>query len=162
MLRQKTGHSSESLQQELERKNVTTNWKEDIDTLLVFAGLFSAVVAAFAIESYQWLSENLADATVALLVQISAQFNGTQSTERPAIIRSRTLFYSYQLLLVPQSHLQSHVSPVWPFVQAMASRAPTRCPNKYTGREVGITPAPSRQLREVGCVVVPIGITCSS
>ncbi|KAK7062920.1 hypothetical protein VNI00_000418 [Paramarasmius palmivorus] len=49
------------------------NWKEDIDTLLVFAGLFSAVVTAFVIESYQWLDEDPADTTVALLTQISKQ-----------------------------------------------------------------------------------------
>uniref|UniRef100_A0A0W0F1B4 DUF6535 domain-containing protein n=1 Tax=Moniliophthora roreri TaxID=221103 RepID=A0A0W0F1B4_MONRR len=71
------------------------NWKEDIDTLLVFvrlpfychedflmleqAGLFSAVVTAFVIESYQWLSEDPADATVTLLTQISMQFNASQT-----------------------------------------------------------------------------------
>ncbi|EEB91436.1 hypothetical protein MPER_10201, partial [Moniliophthora perniciosa FA553] len=62
------------------------NWKEDIDTLLVFAGLFSAVVTAFVIESYQWLSEDPADTTVALLIQISAQLNASQniSPERPS------------------------------------------------------------------------------
>ncbi|KAK1216692.1 hypothetical protein PQX77_020672 [Marasmius sp. AFHP31] len=53
-------------------------WKEDIDTLLVFAGLFSAVVTAFHIESYQWLEEQPEDTTVALLKQISwKQINGT-------------------------------------------------------------------------------------
>ncbi|EEB99909.1 hypothetical protein MPER_00285, partial [Moniliophthora perniciosa FA553] len=43
------------------------------------AGLFSAVVTAFLIESYQWLSEDPANTTVALLIQISAQLNGSQS-----------------------------------------------------------------------------------
>ncbi|KAK1219096.1 hypothetical protein PQX77_018195, partial [Marasmius sp. AFHP31] len=52
-------------------------WKEDIDTLLVFAGLFSAVVTAFVIESYQWLQEAPEDTTVALLRQISQQLNNT-------------------------------------------------------------------------------------
>ncbi|ESK80906.1 hypothetical protein Moror_1331 [Moniliophthora roreri MCA 2997] len=65
--------------------DVVKNYKEDIDTQLVFAGLFSAVVTAFLIESYQWLSEDPADATVALLMQISAQLNASQSipAERP-------------------------------------------------------------------------------
>ncbi|KAL0570974.1 hypothetical protein V5O48_010992, partial [Marasmius crinis-equi] len=49
------------------------SWKEDIDTLLVFAGLFSAVVTAFTIESYQWLSEDPQDTAVALLREISRQ-----------------------------------------------------------------------------------------
>ncbi|KAG7090049.1 hypothetical protein E1B28_011668 [Marasmius oreades] len=51
-------------------------YKEDIDTLLVFAGLFSAVVTAFTVESYQWLSEDPADITVTLLTQISKQLSG--------------------------------------------------------------------------------------
>ncbi|EEB91245.1 hypothetical protein MPER_10429, partial [Moniliophthora perniciosa FA553] len=65
--------------------DMVKNYKEDIDTQLVFSGLFSAVVTAFLIESYQWLSEDPADTTVALLIQISAQLNGSQSipTERP-------------------------------------------------------------------------------
>ncbi|ESK93440.1 hypothetical protein Moror_1721 [Moniliophthora roreri MCA 2997] len=56
------------------------NWRDDIDTLLVFAGLLSAVVTVFTIESYQWLSEDPNDATVALLTRISLQLNGSQST----------------------------------------------------------------------------------
>ncbi|EJD44337.1 hypothetical protein AURDEDRAFT_166717 [Auricularia subglabra TFB-10046 SS5] len=30
-------------------------YREEIDTLLVFAGLFSAVVTGFTVKSYQWL-----------------------------------------------------------------------------------------------------------
>ncbi|KAJ8085374.1 hypothetical protein PM082_011036 [Marasmius tenuissimus] len=56
-------------------------WKEDIDTLLVFAGLFSAVVTAFTIESYQWLQEAPEDTTVTLLKQISQQLNGSSIPE---------------------------------------------------------------------------------
>ncbi|KAK7030414.1 hypothetical protein VNI00_014158 [Paramarasmius palmivorus] len=53
--------------------DMVKNWKEDIDTLLVYAGLFSVVVTAFVIESYKWLTEDPADTTVALLTQISLQ-----------------------------------------------------------------------------------------
>ncbi|KAL0065148.1 hypothetical protein AAF712_007818 [Marasmius tenuissimus] len=56
-------------------------WKDDIDTLLVFAGLFSAVVTAFTIESYQWLQEAPADTTVVLLKQISQQLNNSPVSE---------------------------------------------------------------------------------
>ncbi|EEB91570.1 hypothetical protein MPER_10048 [Moniliophthora perniciosa FA553] len=55
------------------------SWKEYIHTLLVFAGLFSAVLTAFLIESYQWLLEDPADTTVALLTQISMQLNTSQA-----------------------------------------------------------------------------------
>ncbi|EEB89965.1 hypothetical protein MPER_11889 [Moniliophthora perniciosa FA553] len=73
--------SWEKLMAEVEQYDdgMVKNWKEDIDTLLVFAGLFSAVVTAFLIESYQWLSEDPADTTGALLTQISMQLNTSQT-----------------------------------------------------------------------------------
>uniref|UniRef100_A0A0W0G9D8 DUF6535 domain-containing protein n=1 Tax=Moniliophthora roreri TaxID=221103 RepID=A0A0W0G9D8_MONRR len=61
-------------------EDMVKGWRDDIDTLLVFAGLFSAVVTAFVIESYQWLDEDPADTTVTLLAHlISVQVNGSQS-----------------------------------------------------------------------------------
>uniref|UniRef100_A0A0W0F4C5 DUF6535 domain-containing protein n=1 Tax=Moniliophthora roreri TaxID=221103 RepID=A0A0W0F4C5_MONRR len=67
------------------RPTVDESWEVLRRTVLVFAGLFSAVVTAFLIESYQWLSEDPADTTVALLIQLSAQLNAPQSipAERP-------------------------------------------------------------------------------
>ncbi|KAJ3521431.1 hypothetical protein NM688_g9017 [Phlebia brevispora] len=49
--------------------------KEDIDTLLVFASLFSAVLTAFVVESYQALSPDPSDQVVQLLTQIAVQTN---------------------------------------------------------------------------------------
>ncbi|KAI1786909.1 hypothetical protein LXA43DRAFT_747454 [Ganoderma leucocontextum] len=51
------------------------DWKEEIDTLLVFAGLFSAVLTAFNIESYKWLQQQPDDTHTAILSQISMQLN---------------------------------------------------------------------------------------
>ncbi|PIL29064.1 hypothetical protein GSI_09112 [Ganoderma sinense ZZ0214-1] len=51
------------------------DWKEEIDTLLVFAGLFSAVLTAFNIESYKWLQQQSDDTHTAILSQISMQLN---------------------------------------------------------------------------------------
>ncbi|KIP08360.1 hypothetical protein PHLGIDRAFT_88361, partial [Phlebiopsis gigantea 11061_1 CR5-6] len=48
-------------------------WRDDLNNLLVFAGLFSAVVTAYTIESYQWLQADSGDQTVQLLTQISSQ-----------------------------------------------------------------------------------------
>ncbi|KAK7018672.1 hypothetical protein VNI00_018326 [Paramarasmius palmivorus] len=72
----------EKLQAEVKKYDdgLVAGYKEDIDTLLVFASLFSAVVTAFLIESYQWLSE---DTTVIILAQISHQLNGTQTQSAP-------------------------------------------------------------------------------
>ncbi|KAL0577355.1 hypothetical protein V5O48_004638 [Marasmius crinis-equi] len=76
-----------------------TGWKEDIDTLLVFAGLFSAVVTAFTIESYQWLSDDPQDTTVALLTQISQQMSNQTITPvkpfqaTPSNVRINTFWF---------------------------------------------------------------------
>ncbi|KAJ8085511.1 hypothetical protein PM082_004329 [Marasmius tenuissimus] len=80
--------------------------KEDIDTLLVFAGLFSAVVTAFTIESYQWLSEDPSDQSVAILSYISAQLNDRnvssfdhpRFTPDPSLVRINT-FWLVSLIL---------------------------------------------------------------
>ncbi|KAI0752717.1 hypothetical protein C8Q80DRAFT_1302830 [Daedaleopsis nitida] len=56
-------------------EDMIQDWKEEIDTLLVFAGLFSAVVTAFNIESYQLLQQQPEDAVVTILAQISAQLS---------------------------------------------------------------------------------------
>ncbi|KAF8870134.1 hypothetical protein BD779DRAFT_1417289, partial [Infundibulicybe gibba] len=48
-------------------------WNSEIDSLLTFAGLFSAIVTAFTIESYQWLQPSPQDATNQILLNISAQ-----------------------------------------------------------------------------------------
>ncbi|KAF5386514.1 hypothetical protein D9757_005877 [Collybiopsis confluens] len=54
-------------------------WREDVDTLLVFAGLFSAAVTAFLIESYRWLQQSPENSTNLLLLQLLQQLqnNGT-------------------------------------------------------------------------------------
>ncbi|KAF9258979.1 hypothetical protein L218DRAFT_875692, partial [Marasmius fiardii PR-910] len=59
--------------------DLVKRYKEDIDTLLVFTGLFSAVVTAFAIESFQWIQDDPADSTVVLLAQIAEHLTGQPS-----------------------------------------------------------------------------------
>ncbi|KAJ7222201.1 hypothetical protein GGX14DRAFT_297322, partial [Mycena pura] len=57
------------------------SWKSDMEGLLIFAGLFSAVLTAFIIESYKTLNSDSGDLTVQLLSRISEQLtasaNGT-------------------------------------------------------------------------------------
>ncbi|KAF9261297.1 hypothetical protein L218DRAFT_1001812 [Marasmius fiardii PR-910] len=67
--------SWETIQKKVDRvdEDRAQGYKEDIDTLLVFAGLFSAVVTAFTIESYKWLQEDPSDTTVALLTELVQQ-----------------------------------------------------------------------------------------
>ncbi|KAK7693017.1 hypothetical protein QCA50_002582 [Cerrena zonata] len=49
--------------------------KEDIDTILVFAGLFSAVITAFIIESYRTLQQQPEDTTNQILLRLSTQLD---------------------------------------------------------------------------------------
>ncbi|KAI0644775.1 hypothetical protein C8Q79DRAFT_869024, partial [Trametes meyenii] len=65
---------------------IVERWNKEIDTYLVFAGLFSAILTAFNVESYQLLQPTTPDPTsliaVAALQQISAQLSSfaTSST----------------------------------------------------------------------------------
>ncbi|TRM59209.1 hypothetical protein BD626DRAFT_156908 [Schizophyllum amplum] len=52
-------------------------FKEEVDTLMVFAGLFSGVLTAFIIESYKWLMEEPDDLTADYLRQILAVISNT-------------------------------------------------------------------------------------
>ncbi|KAF7980086.1 hypothetical protein HWV62_39890 [Athelia sp. TMB] len=61
------------------------NWKGDMDAILIFSGLFSAVITAFIIESYQNLQQDPADVTVLLLAQISMQLAANASSPVPAL-----------------------------------------------------------------------------
>ncbi|KAJ7645208.1 hypothetical protein DFH06DRAFT_1212676 [Mycena polygramma] len=62
-------------------KGLVESWKSDMQGMLIFAGLFSASLTAFLVESYQGLSRDSGDDTVRLLAQISQQLaaaaNGT-------------------------------------------------------------------------------------
>ncbi|KAJ3550953.1 hypothetical protein NM688_g4961 [Phlebia brevispora] len=51
------------------------NYSEEIDTLLVFAGLFSAVLTAFIVPSYQMLQSDNTALSVQFLQRISAQLS---------------------------------------------------------------------------------------
>ncbi|KAN0135274.1 hypothetical protein V8E53_006839 [Lactarius tabidus] len=64
------GDSSAELT-EIERldKEMVERWKGEADSILVFAGLFTAVVSVSLVESYKWLSPDSGDQTVELLNQ---------------------------------------------------------------------------------------------
>ncbi|THH29208.1 hypothetical protein EUX98_g4978 [Antrodiella citrinella] len=70
------------------------NWNDEIETLLFFSGLFSAVITAFIIETYRLLQPDTDSMTVILLQQISAQLvlmaNGTTSIALPPPLSQQT------------------------------------------------------------------------
>ncbi|KAJ2933029.1 hypothetical protein H1R20_g4068, partial [Candolleomyces eurysporus] len=48
-------------------------WKEEVDKLLIFAGLFSATITAFTVESYKWLKEEPEGSTARLMAYLTAE-----------------------------------------------------------------------------------------
>ncbi|KAI0653577.1 hypothetical protein C8Q70DRAFT_927428, partial [Cubamyces menziesii] len=66
-------------------------WSSEIDTYLVYAGLFSAILTAFNVESYQMLQPPIPDTTSAVLRHISTQL-GSLSYVPPFINSSISAF----------------------------------------------------------------------
>ncbi|KAJ7646118.1 hypothetical protein DFH06DRAFT_1211127 [Mycena polygramma] len=65
-------------------KSLVESWKSDMEGMLIFAGLFSASLTAFLVESYKTLSPDSGDQTVQLLAQISQQLaSGSNGTAFP-------------------------------------------------------------------------------
>ncbi|TDL30212.1 hypothetical protein BD410DRAFT_850748, partial [Rickenella mellea] len=61
------------------------NWRDDMDSLLIFAALFSGSITAFVIKSYNNLVQDTGEVTISVLLQISQQIaNGTHA---PAAVR---------------------------------------------------------------------------
>ncbi|KIL55911.1 hypothetical protein M378DRAFT_559788, partial [Amanita muscaria Koide BX008] len=48
-------------------KGMCEAWRDEIEKLLIFAGLFAATVTPFVIDSYKWLQEDNAAASTKLL-----------------------------------------------------------------------------------------------
>ncbi|KAI0742986.1 hypothetical protein C8Q80DRAFT_946630 [Daedaleopsis nitida] len=55
--------------------DLVARWNGEMDTLLVYAGLFSAILTAFNVQSYQLLTPPPPDPVLAALQQISSQLN---------------------------------------------------------------------------------------
>ncbi|KAM6495089.1 hypothetical protein JOM56_009712 [Amanita muscaria] len=56
-------------------KGMCEGWRVEIENLLIFAGLFSATVTAFLVDSYKWLQRDSSEVSAQLLSQISLQLN---------------------------------------------------------------------------------------
>ena len=73
------------------------------------AGLFSAVVTAFLIESYSWLQADPGDQSVKLLTQISSQLSSLSMSAVNASLPEQ----DDSLLAYHPSHLQVRVNVLW-------------------------------------------------
>ncbi|KIJ49723.1 hypothetical protein M422DRAFT_777197 [Sphaerobolus stellatus SS14] len=58
-------------------KDLCETWRDEVDKLLIFAGLFSATVTAFLVESYQWLQP---DIPTLLLVELVGRIDTASPT----------------------------------------------------------------------------------
>ncbi|KAJ7653027.1 hypothetical protein B0H17DRAFT_993754, partial [Mycena rosella] len=71
-------------------KALVERWRSDMEGILIFAGLFSASLTAFLIESYRTLTPDQGQLAVALLAQISHQLavgsSNSSAFELPAAI----------------------------------------------------------------------------
>ncbi|KAJ7657748.1 hypothetical protein DFH06DRAFT_1473046 [Mycena polygramma] len=70
-------------------RSLVETWKSDMEGLLIFAALFSAILTAFIVESYKSLNPDPSDLTVHLLGQISQQLaaaaNGSTFSIPPSL-----------------------------------------------------------------------------
>ncbi|KDR83136.1 hypothetical protein GALMADRAFT_872377 [Galerina marginata CBS 339.88] len=69
-------------------------WKEEVQNLLIFAGLFSAVVTAFIIESYRTLQPDPNDTIISLLSIIANRLDNT-TIPAPILLSSTGLGSSF-------------------------------------------------------------------
>lgn len=76
------------------------------------AGLFSAVVTAFIIESYQWLQADPADETLQVLREISAQLSGSFPSVSDSLAKSSPSSASSSTSYDPSS-MQVTVNVLW-------------------------------------------------
>ncbi|KIP07914.1 hypothetical protein PHLGIDRAFT_39463, partial [Phlebiopsis gigantea 11061_1 CR5-6] len=81
--------------------------KEDVDTLLVFSGLFSAVLSAFLIETYQRLLPDKEDQIISLLTVIANQ----NYTVSPGFSNVTSTVFSSEPFEVPEWAV--HVNVLW-------------------------------------------------
>ncbi|KAJ6498205.1 hypothetical protein DFH09DRAFT_1204352 [Mycena vulgaris] len=73
-------------------KALVEGWKSDMEGLLIFAGLFSASLTAFLVESYKSLTPDQGAITIALLAQISRQLDA-QANAPVADLATLTAFH---------------------------------------------------------------------
>uniref|UniRef100_A0A8H7XNM2 DUF6535 domain-containing protein n=1 Tax=Psilocybe cubensis TaxID=181762 RepID=A0A8H7XNM2_PSICU len=101
-------------------------WKDEVQNLLIFAGLFSAIVTALIVESYKSLQPDPNDAIISLLSRIALRLDGPINataglysspaqiffTPAPSAIRVNT-FWFLSLVLSLTSVLAGIISLQW-------------------------------------------------
>ncbi|EIW62046.1 uncharacterized protein TRAVEDRAFT_91546, partial [Trametes versicolor FP-101664 SS1] len=87
-------------------------WNAEIDTYLVYAGLFSAILTAFNVQSYVLLQPTPQDPTLLALQQISAQL-GSFSTNPPFINSTQPAFQQTDTAPPPVPRAAVWLNALW-------------------------------------------------
>lgn len=83
--------------------NMCQNWGGEVDTLLVFAGLFSAILSAFVVEAFKWLMAGPDDRSADYLRQMVALMSNSSVSAVETTINSPSL----------PDNVVAHVNAYW-------------------------------------------------
>ncbi|RPD63442.1 hypothetical protein L227DRAFT_651080 [Lentinus tigrinus ALCF2SS1-6] len=87
-------------------------WNKEIDTLLVFAGLFSAILTAFNVQSYQLLTPPPPDPVLTALERISAQLSSF-SINPPSVNSTAPAFVNHDPTPAPPPRYAVWLNALW-------------------------------------------------
>ncbi|KIM38997.1 hypothetical protein M413DRAFT_447359 [Hebeloma cylindrosporum] len=139
-------------------KEQCESWKDEVQNVLIFSGLFSAIVTAFLMESHKALRPDPAEESVQLLRQIAAQAAGQTwvAGSEPRIDHTVNvcvnIFWFLSLVLSLTAALIGIVSLQWIRTHLRALRRTLPSP-PYSGRSplestgVHCTPADSGEFQ---------------
>ncbi|PPR06869.1 hypothetical protein CVT26_003993 [Gymnopilus dilepis] len=85
------------------------SWKDEVQNLLVFAGLFSAVVTAFVVESYASLQPDQSQVVVNLLAHIAIRLDANSSAQNASLATISAIDPASLAAPVPASSIRINV-----------------------------------------------------
>ncbi|EIM80213.1 uncharacterized protein STEHIDRAFT_68654, partial [Stereum hirsutum FP-91666 SS1] len=96
---------------EIYDREMVDEWKDTVDTLLVFAGLFSAVVTTFVAQTSQSLQVDYTQTTASLLTELVALQRAAAQGLSPSVVPASALNASTQS--APASAIDRAVNGFW-------------------------------------------------
>ncbi|KAF8800665.1 hypothetical protein BYT27DRAFT_7148545, partial [Phlegmacium glaucopus] len=97
-------------------KEQCESWRDEVQNILIFSGLFSAVVTAFVIESQKALQPDFAEESVQLLRKIAGvgdQISGKSRVDQGALTISINVFWFLSLVLSLTAALIGIIALQW-------------------------------------------------
>ncbi|KAF8800644.1 hypothetical protein BYT27DRAFT_7148524, partial [Phlegmacium glaucopus] len=97
-------------------KEQCESWRDEVQNILIFSGLFSAVVTAFVIESQKALQPDFAEESVQLLRKIAGvgdQISGKSRVDQGTMTISINVFWFLSLVLSLTAALIGIIALQW-------------------------------------------------